>query len=100
MAERRPLSLGERQPARSLISSPLATRRDSRLCVASAPACRDEEQRSVFGSVLLARRFQNVHPDDHPFLEPITVADLGVRDELAGPRVVDNLVHIDRDRAV
>src|SRR5215218_9215691 len=44
------------------------------------------------------RRFQNVHPDDQPVLKPITVPDPGLRDDLAGARVVGNLVDIDRDR--
>src|SRR5215216_3051114 len=35
----------------------------------------------------LVRRFQNVHPDDQPILEPIAVANARIGDELAGARV-------------
>jgi hypothetical protein len=48
----------------------------------------------------LARRFEDVHPDDQAILEAIVVANAGVGDELSGARVVDDLMDIDRDGAV
>jgi hypothetical protein len=55
----------------------------------------------VLGPVLaVARRFENVHPDDQSILEAIAVANAGVGDELSGARVVDDLMDIDRDPAV
>jgi hypothetical protein len=48
----------------------------------------------------LGTRFENVHPDDQPVLEAIMVANPGVRDELAGARIADYLMHIDGDAAV
>jgi hypothetical protein len=48
----------------------------------------------------LARDFENVHPDDQSILEAIAVANPGVRDELSGARIVDQLMDLDRDAAV
>ena len=48
----------------------------------------------------LARRFENVHPDDQSIFEAIAVANAGVGDELSGARVVHDLMDIDRDAAV
>jgi hypothetical protein len=63
-------------------------------------ASRDNEQRGLANPLPLARRLQNVHPHDQSGLEPVTVAELGVGDELARAGVVDHLMDIDRDPAV
>ena len=47
----------------------------------------------------LARRLPR-HPDDEPVLKPIAVTNAGVGDELAGARVVDYLMDVDRDASV
>jgi hypothetical protein len=48
----------------------------------------------------LVGRFQDVHPDDQPVLEPIAVANTRIGDEFAGACVVDYLMDVDCDAPV
>ena len=78
-----------------------AFRAKAALSAAVARTAASRKQDTAHGLFLgLARRFENVHPDDQSTLEAIAVANAGVGDELSGARVVHDLMDIDRDAAV
>ena len=66
--------------------------RRARLCTKTAAALR--------GSLRMAGGLQDIHAHDQSALEPISMADLGVGEELAGLGVVNDLVDADRDAPI